>query len=179
MATEEHIGDDRDSVSASQRTRSVLGADRSKGARQRHASVLTKRSRLGPDHHALDGGLALVPVKARRGAPTTPAAWLAALTGSSAEPEDGSYVMVQDDRTGPKVVHGTVSCPPVASTPARFVRQLAFMSMREIVHHGGPSTRASPSAGRAIPFRGVPAIREGDAADPRFRSDPFAQDRAG
>ena len=29
-----------------------------------------------PDHHAVDGGLALVPVKAPRFAPTTPTAWL-------------------------------------------------------------------------------------------------------
>ena len=49
-----------------------------------------------PDHHVPDGGLALVPVKARRCAPTTPPAWLAALTGSSTEPNEGSYVMVQE-----------------------------------------------------------------------------------
>ncbi len=66
--------------------------------RASHASALRNGSRLGPDHHALDGGLALVPVKARREAPTTPAAWLAALTESSVEPEDGSYVMVREDR---------------------------------------------------------------------------------
>lgn len=47
------------------------------------------------DHHVIDGGLILVPVKGLRFAPTTPAAWLPPLTGSSTEPDVGSYVMVR------------------------------------------------------------------------------------
>ena len=47
---------------------------------------MTAGARTAPGHHALDSGARLVPVKARRVAPTPPAAGLAALTGHSVEP---------------------------------------------------------------------------------------------
>lgn len=64
-------------------------------SRRHAASAAPWRYRTTTDHHVIDDGLALVPVKTLRSAPTTPHGVAAALTGSSTEPAAGSYVMVR------------------------------------------------------------------------------------
>ena len=101
--------------------------------------------RVEPDHHAVDDGLGLVPVKARRWAPTTPPAWLSALTGSSTEPRDGTYVIVPEttDRTPAHWSATTCAsgCCRALAARERFVQDLAFMFEREAIAGRIPDVR--------------------------------------
>jgi hypothetical protein len=73
----------------------VFASNDAETSRTSSAPAARDHVQIEPDHHTLDDGLGLVPIKALRFAPTTPAAWLAALTGSSTGP-DGNYVMVRE-----------------------------------------------------------------------------------
>jgi len=77
--------------------RPALCQPRSRDSRPSHSAPrapAAHQDRAGdPDHHAVDGGLALVPVKA----PSAHAGGVAsALTGASIEPTTGNYVMVRE-----------------------------------------------------------------------------------
>ncbi len=107
-----------------------------------------------PDHHAGDGGLALVPVKAPRWRSAHARGVASALTGASTEPKTGSCVMV---RTG----------PDLAPTSAASHGRPGGRPLRARSHSGADSDRPMP---RATGRRSAGTVRRGRRRDPSSRA---------